>query len=128
MSKLKGKNEVVCIDESLIKILIPSFNSLLPAVKTPVKYDSSNEYIYDTFTTKSGKKIPAAKFVDENNVEIWISSEVPFGIVKMTDNTTGKIASYLNDYGFTGDEPKISEFEMMNCEKIDLFNFSNILE
>ena len=120
VSKLKGKDEVVCIDDTLMRILIPSFDSLLPAVKTPVKYGSTNKYTYSTFTTKTGKTIQIAKFVDENNIEIWISSEVPFGIVKVVDNKTGKIISYLRDFGLTGARAKISEAEMINCEKIDL--------
>jgi hypothetical protein len=120
VSKLKGKNEVICVDDTLMKILIPSFDSLLPAVKTPVKYGSINKYIYSTFTTQTGKTIQIAKFVDENNVEIWISSEVPFGIVKVVDNKTGKIISYLRDFGLSGAKAKISEVEMINCEKIDL--------
>ena len=119
-SKLKGKDEVVCVDDTLMKILIPSFDSLLPAVKTPVKYGSTNKYTYSTFTTKTGKTIQIAKFVDENNIEIWMSSEVPFGIVKVVDNKTGKIISYLRDFGLTGARAKISEAEIINCEKIDL--------
>lgn len=120
VSKLKGKDQVICIDDTLMKILIPSFDSLLPAVKTPTKYGSINKYTYGTFTTIAGKTIQIAKFVDENNVEIWISSEVPFGIVKIVDNKTGKIISYLRDFGLTGAKIKISEVEMINCEKIDL--------
>lgn len=126
-SKLKGKDEVVCISDSLMEALMPSFGSsfdfLFPTVKTPVKYGSgniNNKYTYGTFITETGKTIQIAKFVDENNMEIWISSEVPFGIVKVADTKSNKIISYLRDFGLTGAKPKISETEMINCKKIDL--------
>ncbi len=125
VSKLKGKDEVICINDSLMEILIPSFSSLLPAIETPEKYSSNNKYIYDTFTTNTGKTIQIAKFIDENDIEIWISSEVPFGIVKIVNNTTGEITSYLQDFGLSGGKPKISEVEMINCKRM---NFPNLTE
>lgn len=123
VSKLKGKNEVICVDDSLMEILMPSFSALLPAIKTPEKYSSNKRYTHSTFTTKAGKIIQIAKFIDENNVGIWISSEVPFGIVKIADNETGEITAYLQDFGLSGGEPKISEWEMDNCKKM---NFPNL--
>lgn len=124
VSKLKGKDEVICISDSLMEVLIPSFGSsfdfLFPTVKTPVKYGSLNKYTYGTFATETGKTIQVAKFVDENNMEIWISSEVPFGIVKVADTKSNKIISYLRDFGLAGAKPKISETEMINCKKIDI--------
>jgi len=120
ISKLKEKDEIVCMNTSLMKAIIPSFDSLLPAVKTPVKYSSLNKYTYGTLITETGKTIQIAKFIDENNMEIWISSEVPFGIVKVVDNKTGGIISYLHDFGLSGAKAKISETEMINCKKIDL--------
>lgn len=108
-----------------MEILIPSFSSLLPAIKTPEKYSLNNEYTYGTFTTNTGKTIQIAKLMDENDIEIWISSEVPFGIVKIVNNTTGEITAYLQDFGLTGGKAKISETEMLNCKKI---NFPNLTE
>jgi hypothetical protein len=122
VSKLKGKNEVVCVDESLMKLLVPSFESFLPAAFTPVKYSSINQYTYGTFTTETGKTIQIAKFVDENKTEIWISSEVPFGIIKAVNTENNKVVAYLRDFGLTGAKPKISETEMINCTKKGLFN------
>jgi len=122
VSKLKGKNEVVCVDESLMKLLVPSFESFLPAVFTPVRYSSINQYTYGTFTTETGKTIQIAKFIDENKTEIWISSEVPFGIVKAVDTENNKLVANLRDFGLTGAKPKISETEMANCTKKGLFN------
>ncbi len=120
-SKLEGKNEVICIDDSLMEIFIPTFNSSLPAIKTPEEYGLNNEYTSDTFTTKKGKIIQVAKFIDENNMEIWLSSEVPFGIVKIIDRNSesGEIMAWLQDFGLSGGKSKISENEMLNCKKIN---------
>ncbi len=122
VSKLKGKNEVVCVDESLMKLLVPSFESFLPAAFTPVKYSSINQYTYGTFTTETKKTIQVAKFIDENKTEIWISSEVPFGIIKAVDTENNKVVVYLRDFGLAGAKPKISETEMINCTKKGLFS------
>jgi len=127
VSKLAGKNEVICVDNSLMEILIPSFRSMLPAIATPEKYSLKNKYNYDTFTTKTGKTIQVAKFTDENSMEIWLSSEVPFGIVKIIDwsggTETGEIIAWLQDFGLAGGGLKISESEMLNCKKM---NFPNL--
>ena len=127
-AKLEGQNETICVDASLMGILIPSFDTLLPAIETPEKYNSKNEYTYDTFTTKTGKTIQIAKFIDENNMEIWLSSEVPFGIVKIIDwiekTETGEVMAWLQDFELSGGEPKISENEMLNCKKMNFPNLS----
>lgn len=127
VSKLKGEDEVICIDDSLMRIFMPSFDLSLPAIKTPVEYSLNNKYTYDVFTTKTGKTIQIAKFIDENNMEIWLSSEVPFGIVKIIDRNSesGEIMAWLQDFDLSGAEAKISESEMLNCKKI---NFPNLTE
>ena len=127
VSKLKGEDEVICIDDSLMRIFMPSFDLSLPAIKTPVEYSLNNKYTYDTFTTKTGKTIQVAKFIDENNMDIWLSSEVPFGIVKIIDRNSesGEIMAWLQDFDLSGAEAKISEAEMLNCKKI---NFPNLAE
>lgn len=129
VSKLKGEDEVICINDSLMRIFMPSFDLSLPAIKTPVEYSSNNKYAYDTFTTKTGKTIQVAKFIDKNNMEIWLSSEVPFGFVKILDwsseTETAEIMAWLQDFGLSGAGAKISEAEMLNCKKI---NFPNLAE
>jgi len=126
VSKLKGKDEVICIDDSLMKIFIPSFDSSLPSIITPEKYNPNNKYTYITFTTNTGKTVQAAKFINENNMEIWLSSEVPFGIVKIIDRNSesGEIMAWLQDFGLSGAEAKISESEMLNCKKISFPTFN----
>jgi len=127
VSKLKGKDEIICVDDALMKIFIPSFDLSLPAIKTPEEYSLNNKYTYEIFTTKVGKTIQTAKFIDENNMEIWLSSEVPFGIVKIIDRNSesGEIIAWLQDFGLSGAEAKISESEMLNCKKI---NFPDLTE
>lgn len=122
VSKSKKNNEVVCINESFMKLLVPSFESFLPAAFTPARYSSVNQYTYGTFTTETQKTIQVAKFIDENKIEMWISSEVPFGIVKAVNTENNKIVAYLRDFGLSGAKPKISETEIVNCKKQDLFN------
>jgi len=122
VSKSKKNNEVVCVNESFMKLLVPSFESFLPAAFTPARYSSMNQYTYGTFTTETGKTIQIAKFVDENKTEIWVSSEVPFGIIKAVNTENNKVVAYLRDFGLTGAKSKISETEMTNCKKKDLFN------
>jgi len=122
VSKSKIKNEVVCVDESFMKLLVPSFEAFLPAAFTPVRYSSINQYTYGTFTTETEKTIQVAKFVDENNMEIWLSSEVPFGIIKAVNTENNKVVAYLRDFDLAGAKPKISETEMINCTKKGLFN------
>jgi len=122
VSKSKKNNEVVCVNESFMKLLVPSFESFLPAAFTPARYSSINQYTYGTFTTETQKTIQVAKFVDENKTEIWVSSEVPFGIIKAVNTENNKVVVYLRDFGLTGAKPKISETEMINCTKKGLFN------
>jgi len=128
ISKLEEKNKIVCIDGPLVKILMPSFDSLIPTVETPAKYNPSNEYIYGIFTTKDGKTIQVAKFVDENDLETWISSEVPFGIIKAVNNKTGRVISSLKDFGLSGARQKISQSDITDCEKIGFPDLSDFVE
>jgi len=122
VSKSKIENEVVCVDKSFMKLLVPSFEAFLPAAFTPVRYSSINQYTYGTFTTETGKTIQVAKFIDENNMEIWVSSEVPFGIIKVVNTENNNTVAYLRDFNLAEAKPKISETEMINCIKKNLFN------
>jgi len=122
VSKSKKNNEVVCVNEFFMRLLVPSFESFLPAAFTPARYSSINQYTYGTFTTETQKTIQVAKFVDENKTEIWVSSEVPFGIIKAVNTENNKVVAYLRDFGLAGAKPKISETEMINCTKKGLFN------
>ncbi len=122
VSKSKMNNEVVCVEESFMRMIVPSFEAFLPAVFTPLRYSSINQYTYGIFTTETQKTIQVAKFIDENKTEMWVSSEVPFGIIKAVNTENNKVIAYLRDFALSGAKPKISEAEMINCIKKDLFN------
>lgn len=130
VSKIEGKKDVICVDKSLMQILLPTFNISIPAIKTPEQYNPKNKYVYDSFTTKTGKIIQVAKFIDENNVEIWLSSEVPFGIVKVIkwvgekEKGEGEVIAWLQDFGLEGGYAEISETQMNNCKRIFFPNLS----
>jgi outer membrane lipoprotein-sorting protein len=65
-----------------------------------------------TYTTPTGKTLAVAKFSQEGG-EYWVSSEVPFGMVKAVVN--GKTVLSLNDFGAIGAKSKISESEIEGC-------------
>ncbi|HII71941.1 TPA: hypothetical protein HA265_04265 [Candidatus Woesearchaeota archaeon] len=75
---------------------------------------------YGTYTTPKGKTFDVAIF-DMAGTEVWVSSEVPFGMVKTVVN--GKTLSRLVDYGTSGAKPRISVADAKNCQSMqDLTN------
>ncbi|MFA5381762.1 MAG: hypothetical protein WC356_01250 [Candidatus Micrarchaeia archaeon] len=70
---------------------------------------------YGLYTTPTNKKVNSAKFKAENG-EYWVSNEVPFGIVKITDSQTDLISLY--DFGTSGAINKISETDIANCQDL----------
>ncbi|MRI58621.1 MAG: hypothetical protein C6H99_03835 [Epsilonproteobacteria bacterium] len=73
--------------------------------KTPKEFDPKKPNIkIITLTLKNGKKIKAALF-KEKDQEIYVSSEVPFGIVLVKEK--GKKVMELVDFGY-GAKPIIS--------------------
>ena len=116
VSKGKQEEDVICVSKSLMELIMPNFEAYLPSVFTPDKYHSMIDYTYGTFTTETGKTVQVAKFIDEYQTEIWVSSEVPFGVVKgvfLPDNLT---VVNLRDFGLSGATPVISLSEMTNCK------------
>jgi len=123
VSKNKQEEDVICVSQSLMELIMPGFETYLPSVFTPDKYHSLIDYTYDTFMTETGKTIQIAKFVDEYQTEIWVSSEVPFGVVKGVFLPTNVTVVNLRDFSLSGATPLISLSEMMNCkagESLDL--------
>jgi hypothetical protein len=124
VSKGKQEEDVICVSKSLMELIMPNFEAYLPSVFTPDKYHSMIDYTYGTFTTETGKTIQVAKFIDEYQTEIWVSSEVPFGVVKgvfLPDNLT---VVNLRDFSLSGAAPVISLSEMTNCKAGTSLNFS----
>jgi len=120
VSKMKQGEETTCVSAGLMELIFPQFKDYLPSVFTPHKYSSMNDYTYGTYTTESGKTIQVAKFVDEYQTEIWLSSEVPFGVVKGVYLPTKTTVVRLRDFALSGGTPVISKTEMINCISIPL--------
>ncbi|WP_027720009.1 MULTISPECIES: hypothetical protein [unclassified Desulfurobacterium] len=88
-----------------------------PHTKTPEKFKPTRPKIhFGTYKTPTGKKVPVAIFKTETG-ETWVSSNVPFGIVKQVEN--GRVTMYLKDFG-TGRKTKIPLDEAKSCQP---FNF-----
>ena len=84
-----------------------------PETETPGEYDPNLPNIsYGTYTTPTGKTVNVAKFATGS--EVWVSSQVPFGMVKVIDDS-GETTRYLYDFGMTGAQRDISKTEMEDC-------------
>ncbi len=121
-SKEKQGQDIICVNVPLMETLFPTLTAYLPTVVTPDKYSSINRYTYDTYTTETGKTIQTAKFVDDYETEIWLSTEIPFGIVKGVYLPNNLIVAYLRDFGLFGATPLISETQAINCQPIKLLS------
>jgi len=89
----------------------------LPGTETPSEYDPNLPNIsYGTYTTPTGKTVNVAKFAIDGG-ETWVSSQVPFGTVKVIDDS-GETTKYLYDFGMTGAQRDISKTEMENCTQM----------
>jgi hypothetical protein len=89
----------------------------LPGTETPSEYDPNLPNIsYGTYTTPTGKTVNVAKFAIDGG-ETWVSSQVPFGTVKVIDDS-GETTRYLYDFGMTGAQRDISKTEMENCTQM----------
>jgi len=121
-SKEKQGKDVICVNVSLMETLFPTLKNYLPTIVTPAKYSSVNKYTYGTYTTETGKTIQTAKFIDEYQTEIWLSSEVPFGVIKGVYLPTNQTVVYLRDFNLFGAASIISETQVINCLPQKLFD------
>jgi len=124
VSKNKQGEDVICVSQSLMELIMPGFEAYLPSVFTPDKYHSMIDYTYGTFTTETGKTVQVAKFIDEYQTEIWVSSEVPFGVVRGVFLPTNLTVVNLRDFNLSGRTPVISLSETMNCKVGTSLNLS----
>jgi hypothetical protein len=86
---------------------VPSEGGAYPADKPDLKYG--------TYTTPTGKTLAVAIYTTAQG-ESWVSSEVPFGIVKMISG--GKTVMELQDYGTIGAKSLITDSEVENCQDL----------
>ena len=103
---VKAGGVVMCMDVS-------QFQYEPPKTETPSEYAPDTPDIsYETYTVPgNGQTVKVAKFTSEG-VETWVSSEVPFGIVKVI---APEMTMSLNNFGLSGAVRDISEKEMEDC-------------
>ncbi len=108
---MKTQDMVMCMDIGSIEEEPPALGG---EEGTPDDYlpDMPN-IVYGTYTTPTGKTVNVAEFISGEG-EYWVSSGVPFGMVKMND-MNGETMMYLYDYGLSGAERSISKSEIENC-------------
>ncbi len=91
-------------------------NQITPKSETPEEYkpESLGNYKIGTFTTESGKTVKVV-IVEKNGDETWLSSEVPYGLVKVVKD--GNAIMVLKDFG-SGSSLEISKSERDNCQTV----------
>jgi hypothetical protein len=104
---MKTGDQVICMDVSQSPYEPPE-------TKTPSQYDPSLPDIsYGTYTIPgTGGTVTVAIF-DVQEGEVWVSSQVPFGTVKVV--ASGTTTMYLYNFGTSGAQRDISKAEMENC-------------
>lgn len=115
-SVIKTQDQVLCYS-------IPDID--LPSTETPSDYKPQEiaerpEWSHGTFTTDSGKTVNVIKFYETQegkNYEVWVSSEVPFGLVKTVQD--GKTVMELKDFG-TNAELSISLDDVESCKEMTI--------
>jgi len=103
---VKTGSQVMCMDVSNAANM-PTNPSDYPADKPDMKLG--------TYTTPTGKTLAVAKYVTSDG-ETWVSSEVPFGAVKVVSG--GKTTMELQDFGNVGAKSLISDSEISNCQDL----------
>ena len=104
---VKAGGVVMCMDVS-------QFQYEPPETETPSEYAPDTPDIsYGTYTVPgNGQTVNVAIFKVEPGIETWVSSEVPFGIVKVI---APEMTMSLNNFGLSGAVRDISEKEMEDC-------------
>jgi hypothetical protein len=101
----KTDDEVLCLNIDSIPL------AYVPA--DPRAYPPDDpEISYGIYTTPTDKKVVVAKF-ERTTGDSWVSSEVPFGIVKV--EVAHKTAEELYDFGTIGAKSRISDEEIEAC-------------
>ncbi|MEA1924498.1 MAG: hypothetical protein U9M95_01370 [Candidatus Altiarchaeota archaeon] len=108
---MKTQGSVMCMDVSNVEEDTPTLGG---EEGTPEEYlPDMPDISYGTYTTPTGKTVNVAKY-SSGEGEYWVSSEVPFGMVKTVD-PSGETVMYLYDYGLKGATRTISKSEIENC-------------
>lgn len=88
------------------------------AAGTPEEFDPAGKPSVEEYTTISGKTIEVAKYTS-SDAETWVSSYVPFGLVRAVNKETGIVVLTLYDYGIIGGERTITKEDLGNCKSRD---------
>ncbi|OYT54535.1 MAG: hypothetical protein B6U72_02395 [Candidatus Altiarchaeales archaeon ex4484_2] len=111
---MKTQDMVMCMDVSNMEEEPPALGG---EEGTPEDYlPNMPDISYGTYTTPTGKTVNVAKYSsgELGEGEYWVSSEIPFGMVKTVD-PEGETIMYLYDYGLSGAMRSITKSEMENC-------------
>lgn len=94
---------------------------------TPKEFDPAANPALEEYVTPTGKQIKAARYA-ASDAETWVSSDVPYGLVKAVNKESGKTVLSLYDYGLSEGQRTISAEELAGCKKMeDVFKEANDL-
>jgi hypothetical protein len=88
------------------------------AAGTPEEFNPSGNPSVETYTMPDGRMIDAAHYAG-SDAETWVSSNVPFGLVKAVDKKRGVTVLSLYDYGTSGRDRSISKEELSGCKRME---------
>lgn len=112
----KAPQGVFCLAPTMYK---PQ-GEVSPQAGTPAEYEPENiaklNFETGTFITGSGKTVKVVKVFNPDESQVWISSQVPFGIVKAI-SPEGETMAELKDFG-SGAPLEITKSERDNCQQI----------
>ncbi len=103
---MKVQNKVICLPPQQAKYTPPQ-------TETPSEFSPTKSWKPGTYTTPTGKTVKVAIFTTETG-EQWVSSEVPFGVVKVVEQGKDKLKLY--DFDFSGAKREISKTELETCQ------------
>ena len=108
---VKMNDQVYCIDPTS-----PNIDTEPPETETPDEYkpETLNFELGSYTVPGNGETITVAIFHGAGNAETWVSSEVPFGIVKVV-NENGEEVMHLENFGLSGAHRDITAEERDNC-------------
>ena len=98
----------------------PQGGEFSPQAETPDDYKPENivnlNFETGTFTAEGGKTIKVVKIIHPDGSQIWLSSQIPFGVAKVI-SPDGKTEAELTDFG-SGTPLEITRNERDNCQQI----------
>jgi hypothetical protein len=101
---IKQGSDVMCMDISQVP------GDYVP--ETGDSYPPKTGVSLGTYTTPTGKKVNVAKFSTSSG-EAWVSSDVPFGMVKLVSNDKTLLSLY--DFGLIGAKSRIDVDDIADC-------------